>query len=69
VTAGAEKAVLDLEDVVSLAAKGTPRAALAFFAAPVSVPARFLRSLRLNHITTADGLHDLTSAMLSQCAT
>ena len=60
VSAGADGAVLDLEDGVGLAAKDAARrAALAFFAAPAAAPARFLWALRVNHVTTADGLRDL----------
>jgi (S)-citramalyl-CoA lyase len=52
-------AILDLEDGVGLDAKDAARrAALAFFAAPTAAPG-FLWALRLNHVTTADGLRDL----------
>jgi citrate lyase beta subunit len=57
---GADGVVLDLEDGVGLAAKETARrAALAHFAAPPPAPADFLWGLRLNHLTTPDGLRDL----------
>jgi citrate lyase beta subunit len=60
VTACADGAVLDLEDGVGLPAKeAARRAALAFFAAPAPAPPGFLWALRVNHITTADGLRDL----------
>jgi (S)-citramalyl-CoA lyase len=60
VSAGADGAVLDLEDGVGLPAKDDARrAALAFFSAPPAGPAGFLWALRLNHVTTADGLRDL----------
>jgi citrate lyase beta subunit len=57
---GADGAVLDLEDGVGLPAKKTARqAALGFFAAPPPAPSGFVWALRINHITTADGLRDL----------
>jgi (S)-citramalyl-CoA lyase len=60
VSVGADGAVLDLEDGVGLAAKETARrAALSFFAAPAAAPTGFLWALRLNHVTTTDGLRDL----------
>jgi (S)-citramalyl-CoA lyase len=57
---GADGAVLDLEDGVGLPAKDAARrAALSFFAAPAAAPPGFIWALRLNHVTTADGLRDL----------
>jgi hypothetical protein len=48
---------------VGLPAKAAARQGRAFFAAPVPALAGFLWALRLNHITTADGLHDLMPAV------
>jgi (S)-citramalyl-CoA lyase len=57
---GADGAVLDLEDGVGLSAKETARkAVLGFLAAPPSAPEGFIWAVRLNHITTEDGLKDL----------
>ena len=57
---GADAAILDLEDGVGLSAKRKAREeALAFFAAPLEVPAAFTWALRLNHVTTEAGLQDL----------
>jgi len=57
---GADGAVLDLEDGVGLPAKeAARRAALDFFAAPPAAPDGFVWALRLNHVTTPDGLRDL----------
>lgn len=57
---GADGAVLDLEDGVGVPAKETARrAALEFFAAPSQAPDNFVWALRLNHVTTPDGLRDL----------
>lgn len=57
---GADGAVLDLEDGVGLPSKHKAReAALRFFEAPLSAPAEFIWAVRLNHITTEDGLKDL----------
>jgi (S)-citramalyl-CoA lyase len=59
-TVGADGAVLDLEDGVGLSAKETARqAVLRFFEAPPSAPEGFIWAVRLNHITTEDGLKDL----------
>jgi (S)-citramalyl-CoA lyase len=52
--------VLDLEDGVGLPSKHRAReAALALLAAPPSTSADFIWAVRLNHITTEDGLKDL----------
>jgi citrate lyase beta subunit len=60
VTVGADGAVLDLEDGVGLPGKETARrAVLEFFAAPPQAPDSFVWALRLNHVTTRDGLRDL----------
>jgi citrate lyase beta subunit len=60
VSAGADGAVLDLEDGVGLPAKDDARrAALAFFTAPIAAPTGFIWALRLNHVTTVGGLRDL----------
>ena len=57
---GADAAVLDLEDGVGLPAKGAARAAaLAFFASSAAASPDFMWALRLNHVCTEDGLHDL----------
>jgi (S)-citramalyl-CoA lyase len=57
---GADGAILDLEDGVGLAAKDAARRnALAFLDAPAEAPERFIWALRLNHVTTEDGLRDL----------
>jgi (S)-citramalyl-CoA lyase len=57
---GADGAVLDLEDGVGLPAKQTAReAALQFFEKPLAAPEGFIWAVRLNHITTEDGLKDL----------
>lgn len=67
VTVGADGAILDLEDGVGLAAKDAARrAALEFFASPVNAPERFIWALRLNHVTTADGLRDLLAFSAAQ---
>jgi (S)-citramalyl-CoA lyase len=59
-TVGADGAVLDLEDGVGLASKQKAReAALRLFAAPPPTPKWFVWAVRLNHITTDDGLRDL----------
>ena len=59
-TSGADGAILDLEDGVGLPSKQKAReAALALFQAPPSAPADFIWVVRLNHITTEDGLKDL----------
>ena len=59
-TSGADGAILDLEDGVGLPSKQKAReAALALFQAPPSAPADFIWAVRLNHITTEDGLKDL----------
>ena len=59
-TSGADGAILDLEDGVGLPSKQKAReAALAFFEAAPSAPADFIWAVRLNHITTEDGLKDL----------
>jgi (S)-citramalyl-CoA lyase len=56
----AKRAVLDLEDGVGLPSKQKAReAALRFFEAPTPAPADFIWAVRLNHITTEDGLKDL----------
>ena len=66
-SSGADGAILDLEDGVGLPHKQEARqAALAFLAAPVVTPARFAWGLRLNHITTVDGLRDLLTLSESQ---
>jgi (S)-citramalyl-CoA lyase len=58
--AGADGAVLDLEDGVGLEAKQRAReAALRFFEKPLPAPEGFIWAVRLNHITTEDGLKDL----------
>lgn len=58
--AGADGAILDLEDGVGLSAKDMARReALAFFAARPPAPDRFIWAVRLNHVTTPDGLKDL----------
>jgi citrate lyase beta subunit len=58
--AGADGAILDLEDGVGLPAKDVARReALAFFASRPSAPDGFIWAVRLNHITTPDGLNDL----------
>src|SRR6516162_6944023 len=60
VAVGADGAVLDLEDGVGLPSKQKAReAALALMQAPPSAPADFIWAVRLNHITTEDGLKDL----------
>jgi (S)-citramalyl-CoA lyase len=60
VTAGADGAVLDLEDGVGLSSKQAARqAALRLFEAPPASPKEFIWAVRLNHITTEDGLKDL----------
>jgi (S)-citramalyl-CoA lyase len=57
---GADGAVLDLEDGVGLPNKEIARrAALEFFAVPPPAPDGFVWAPRLNHVSTADGLHDL----------
>jgi (S)-citramalyl-CoA lyase len=57
---GADGAVLDLEDGVGLPAKQTARAAaLRFFETPLAAPEGFIWAVRLNHVTTEDGLKDL----------
>jgi (S)-citramalyl-CoA lyase len=57
---GADGCVLDLEDGVGLPAKtAARRAALDFLTAPSNAPAGFVWALRVNHITTPDGLRDL----------
>ena len=59
-TSGADGAILDLEDGVGLPSKQKAReAVLALFQAPPSAPADFIWAVRLNHITTEDGLKDL----------
>ena len=59
-TSGADGAILDLEDGVGLPSKQKAReAALALFQAPPSAPADFIWAVRLNHVTTEDGLKDL----------
>jgi (S)-citramalyl-CoA lyase len=66
-TVGADGAILDLEDGVGLAAKDTARRiALQFFAAPAEAPERFVWALRLNHVTTEDGLRDLLALRAAQ---
>jgi (S)-citramalyl-CoA lyase len=58
--AGADGAILDLEDGVGMPAKDSARrAALAFFAALPTAADQFVWALRLNHVSTADGLRDL----------
>jgi (S)-citramalyl-CoA lyase len=58
--AGTDGAVLDLEDGVGLEAKQSAReAALRFFEKPLPAPDGFIWAVRLNHITTEDGLKDL----------
>lgn len=60
IKSGADGAVLDLEDGVGLAAKDAARReVLAFFAASPSGPDGFVWAVRLNHISTPDGLKDL----------
>jgi len=60
ISVGADGAVLDLEDGVGLPSKQKAReAALALFQAPPPAPADFIWAVRLNHITTEDGLKDL----------
>jgi len=60
ISVGADGAVLDLEDGVGLPSKRKAReAALALFQAPPSAPEDFIWAVRLNHITTEDGLKDL----------
>jgi citrate lyase beta subunit len=60
VTVGADGAVLDLEDGVGLSSKQAARqAALRLFEAPPASPKEFIWAVRLNHITTEDGLKDL----------
>jgi citrate lyase beta subunit len=60
VAAGADGAVLDLEDGVGLPSKQNAReAALALFESPPSAPADFIWAVRFNHVTTEDGLKDL----------
>ena len=60
ISVGADGVVLDLEDGVGLPSKQRAReAALALFAAPPSTAADLLWAVRLNHITTEDGLQDL----------
>jgi (S)-citramalyl-CoA lyase len=57
---GADGAVLDLEDGVGLPSKQEAReAALQLFAAPPPTPEGFVWAVRLNHVTTEDGLKDL----------
>src|SRR5262245_41810871 len=57
---GADGAVLDLEDGVGLLAKQTAReAVLRFFETPLAARDGFIWAVRLNHITTEDGLKDL----------
>src|SRR5215472_17718167 len=57
---GADGAVLDLEDGVGFPNKEVARrAALESFAAPLPAPDGFIWALRLNHVTTPDGLRDL----------
>lgn len=58
--AGADGAVLDLEDGVGLPAKEKARgAALQFFQAPPAAAPGFIWAVRFNHVTTEDGLKDL----------
>jgi len=60
VSVGADGAVLDLEDGVGLPAKeAARRAALEFLASPLAAPDSFVWALRINHVTTLDGLRDL----------
>ena len=60
ISVGADGAVLDLEDGAGLPSKRKAReAALALFQAPPSAPEDFIWAVRLNHITTEDGLKDL----------
>jgi (S)-citramalyl-CoA lyase len=57
---GADGVVLDLEDGVGLPNKEIARrTALEFFAAPPPTPDGFIWALRLNHVSTIDGLRDL----------
>jgi len=64
---GADGAILDLEDGVGLPAKDTARrTALEFFAAPAEAPERFIWALRLNHVTTEEGLRDLLAFRAAQ---
>ncbi|HTT40829.1 MAG TPA: CoA ester lyase [Burkholderiales bacterium] len=57
---GADGAILDLEDGVGLASKQKAReAALQFFNTPHAAPDGFIWAVRLNHVTTEDGLKDL----------
>jgi (S)-citramalyl-CoA lyase len=59
-TVGADGAVLDLEDGVGLPAKQKAReAAMRFFENPLTAPEGFVWAVRLNHVTTEDGLKDL----------
>jgi citrate lyase beta subunit len=58
--AGADGAILDLEDGVGLPSKQKAReAALKFFQAPPAAPQGFAWAVRFNHVTTEDGLKDL----------
>ena len=60
VSAGADGVVLDLEDGVGLPAKKTARqAALGLLEAPPAAGEGFVWVVRLNHVTTKDGLEDL----------
>jgi (S)-citramalyl-CoA lyase len=57
---GADGAILDLEDGVGLPSKQKAReAALQFMQAPPTAPQGFIWAVRLNHVTTEDGLKDL----------
>lgn len=59
-SAGADGAILDLEDGVGLTAKQKAReAALRFFEVPPPAPQEFVWAVRFNHVTTEDGLKDL----------
>lgn len=58
--AGADGAILDLEDGVGLPAKDTARReAIAFFTSRPLAPDGFVWAVRPNHVTTPDGLKDL----------
>jgi citrate lyase beta subunit len=60
VSAGADGVVMDLEDGVGLPAKkGARQAALGLLEAPPAAPKGFVWAVRLNHVTTKDGLEDL----------
>jgi (S)-citramalyl-CoA lyase len=57
---GADGGIVDLEDGVGLSSKQKAReAALRFFEAPPSASGDFVWAVRLNHVTTEDGLKDL----------